>query len=129
LISTHSTYGERESGFSIPNSALGQSNLDAANDHSRKIQETRDTRKAFEKVSPFSAEALKEAQDKTLKKELEKLYPEKPKSVSELLREIAQRDAGPESVYTETPKTQGRAFMPCLHIYTCILRDLIMSWR
>ena len=40
-----SMYGERGSGFSVPNAALGQSNLNAANAYSREIQRKRDERK------------------------------------------------------------------------------------
>ena len=113
-----SMYGERASGFSVPNAALGQSNLNAANAYSREIQRQRDKRKfadpkditdysqpyvpdAPEPEEPSTAaaaptaqsvgseEAAKKAQDKALREAAEMLYPEKPKSISELLLEAA----------------------------------------
>lgn len=47
FLSTHSMYGERESGFSLPNSVLG-SNLDRANAQSRRIQAPRKMRRYLE---------------------------------------------------------------------------------
>jgi hypothetical protein len=116
LLSTHSMYGERESGFSIPNSALGQANLDRANAYSREIQRKRDERKFVDPTDitdysqpyvpdapeaeepaaapataqPAGREEAKKALDQVLKEVAETLYPE-PKSLSELLLEAVAK--------------------------------------
>ncbi len=57
FLSTHSMYGERESGFSLPNSVLG-SNLDRANAQSRRIQAPRKMRRYLELLRGLIDEEL-----------------------------------------------------------------------